>query len=77
MGVALTRAFQWSSPDLSEASVLKDTPLNEALLKHIAHFVEQISTKHPHDATLPFTQPLQWKTILQPSDFHSSEYDLR
>lgn len=76
MGVTLTRTLQWSRPDHSGASELKDTLLNKALLKHIVHFVEQFSTKHPHDATLPFTEPLQWKTTLQPSDFHS-EYDVR
>lgn len=77
MGVALTRAFQWSRPDLSmRDSKLEDTPLNEALLKHIVHFVEQFSSKQPHDATLQFTEPLRWKTSLQPSDF-LSEYDVR
>ncbi|XP_017338138.1 outer dynein arm-docking complex subunit 2 isoform X1 [Ictalurus punctatus] len=75
MGVALTRALQWSRPDRSGASELEDTPLNEALLKRIVRFVEQFSTEHPHDATLPFPQPLQWRTTLQPSDFHS-EYSV-
>lgn len=76
MGVALTRALQWSRPDRSGASELEDTPLNEALLKRIVRFVEQFSTEHPHDATLPFPQPLQWRTTLQPSDFHS-DYSVR
>ncbi|KAM9462528.1 outer dynein arm-docking complex subunit 2 [Clarias gariepinus] len=75
MGVALARALQWGKPDRSKTSELMDTPLNEALLKHMVYFVEQFSTKHPHEATLPFTEPLQWRTSLQPSDFHS-EYDV-
>ncbi|KAK3559681.1 hypothetical protein QTP86_015097 [Hemibagrus guttatus] len=75
MGVALTRALQWSRPDHTGSCKLEDTPLNEALLKHIVRFVEQFNTKHPHDATLPFTEPLQWKTSLQPADF-LSEYNI-
>ncbi|XP_053094481.1 outer dynein arm-docking complex subunit 2 [Pangasianodon hypophthalmus] len=74
MGVALTRALQWSRLEQSEDSELEDTPLNEALLQHIVRFLEQFSTKHLDDATLPFTEPLQWKTSLQPSDF-PAEYD--
>lgn len=76
MGVALTRTLQWSRPDHSGVSELKDTPLNEALLKLIVRFVEQLSTKHPHNATLLFTEPLQWKSTLQPSDFHA-EYNVK
>ncbi|XP_060749860.1 outer dynein arm-docking complex subunit 2 [Tachysurus vachellii] len=75
MGLALTRSLQWSRPDYSGSSKLEDTALNETLLKHIVHFVEQFSNKHPHDDTLPFTEPLQWKTSLQPADFQS-EYNI-
>ncbi|XP_058261595.1 outer dynein arm-docking complex subunit 2 isoform X1 [Hemibagrus wyckioides] len=75
MGVALTRALQWSRPDHTGSSKLVDTPLNEALLKHIVRFVEQFNTKHPQDATLPFTEPLQWRTSLQPADF-LSQYNI-
>ncbi|KAK2866722.1 hypothetical protein Q7C36_002778 [Tachysurus vachellii] len=71
MGLALTRSLQWSRPDYSGSSKLEYTALNETLLKHIVHFVEQFSNKHPHDDTLPFTEPLQWKTSLQPADFQS------
>ncbi|KAI4892456.1 hypothetical protein NFI96_000741 [Prochilodus magdalenae] len=69
MGVALTRAAQWTM------GKLEVTPLNEALLKDIMHFVEQFNSRHPQEAKLVFTEPLQWTTALQASDF-TMEYEL-
>ncbi|XP_036428210.1 armadillo repeat-containing protein 4 [Colossoma macropomum] len=69
MGVALTRAAQWTT------GKLEVSPLNEALLKDIVHFVEQFNSRHPQEAKLVFTEPLQWTTALQASDF-TSEYEL-
>ncbi|KAJ8278066.1 hypothetical protein GJAV_G00083450 [Gymnothorax javanicus] len=73
MGVALSRAAQWTTAS-SGAGKLEDTPMNESLLKEILRFVEQSSSKHPQEASLVFKEPLQWETSLQPSDFNN-EYD--
>ncbi|KAL7856705.1 hypothetical protein SRHO_G00156040 [Serrasalmus rhombeus] len=69
MGVALTRAAQWTM------GKLEVSPLNEALLNDIVNFVEQFNSRHPQEAKLVFTEPLQWTTALQASDF-TSEYEL-
>ncbi|KAI5103609.1 armadillo repeat-containing protein 4 isoform X1, partial [Silurus meridionalis] len=71
MGTAIKRVFQWSRPNDSGVSVLEDTSLNRDLLRHIIDFVQQFSTVHPNEASMPFYEPLQWSTSLQPSDFHS------
>ncbi|KAJ8375947.1 hypothetical protein SKAU_G00065270 [Synaphobranchus kaupii] len=74
MGVALSRAAQWTTAS-SGAGKLEVTPLNESLLKEILRFVEQFSSKYPQEASLLFKEPLQWETSLQPSDF-KNEYDV-
>uniref|UniRef100_A0AAY5EMU2 Armadillo repeat containing 4 n=1 Tax=Electrophorus electricus TaxID=8005 RepID=A0AAY5EMU2_ELEEL len=75
MGLALTRAAQWTTAS-SGMGKLEITPLNESLLKEILHFVEQISARHPQEAKHVFREPLQWETSLQASDF-TTEYDIR
>ncbi|XP_064188478.1 outer dynein arm-docking complex subunit 2 isoform X1 [Anguilla rostrata] len=74
MGVALSRAAQWTTAS-SGAGKLEVTPLNESLLKEILRFVEQFSSKYPQEASILFMEPLQWETSLQPSDF-KNEYDI-
>ncbi|MFT7809573.1 armadillo repeat-containing protein 4 [Arapaima gigas] len=74
MGVALTRAVQWTTA-ASQTGKLEMTPLNESLLTEIICFVEQLSSKHPQEAHFVFQEPLKWTTTLEPSDF-SVEYDV-
>uniref|UniRef100_A0A8B9L3M9 Armadillo repeat containing 4 n=1 Tax=Astyanax mexicanus TaxID=7994 RepID=A0A8B9L3M9_ASTMX len=69
MGVALSRQAQRTT-DRQE-----DAPLNEALLRDIVRFVEQVDSRHPEEAQLVFDEPLLWTTILQASDF-GTEYEL-
>uniref|UniRef100_A0A8C7WSS5 Outer dynein arm docking complex subunit 2 n=1 Tax=Oryzias sinensis TaxID=183150 RepID=A0A8C7WSS5_9TELE len=75
MGVSLSKAAQWTtfSPD---ASKLKSTPTNEALLKEILTFVEQIGSQHPQEADFTFEAPLQWRTTVVTSDL-KSDYHIR
>lgn len=73
MGVALSRAIQWSS----EADKLEKSPLNNDILTEILLFTEEFGDKHPHEARLTFSEPLQWKTTLETSDFMSDLYDIR
>lgn len=73
MGVALSRAFQWSS----EADKLENSPLNNDLLTEILLFTEEFGDRHPHEAKLKFSEPLRWKTTLEASDFRSELYDIR
>ncbi|XP_066521402.1 outer dynein arm-docking complex subunit 2 isoform X2 [Hoplias malabaricus] len=68
MGIALTRAAQWTK------GRLEATSLNEALLKDIVHFVEQFNSRYPEEAGVVFTEPLKWATALQASDF-TAEYE--
>ncbi|NWX55949.1 ARMC4 protein, partial [Promerops cafer] len=68
MGVALTRAAQWTAAG-SGTGTLEITPLNEALLNQIIQFAEDISTKHPQEAAFVFREPLEWKTQLDSSVF--------
>lgn len=73
MGVALSMAIQWSS----DADKLEDSPLNNDLLTEILLFTEEFGDRHPHEARLKFSEPLQWKTTLEASDFISDLYDIR
>ncbi|XP_061096600.1 outer dynein arm-docking complex subunit 2 [Conger conger] len=73
MGVALSRAAQWTTASTG-AGKLEVTPLNESLLKEILRFVEEFSSKYPQEAGLVFKEALKWETTLQPSDF-KNEYD--
>lgn len=75
MGVALSRAAQWTTAS-SGAGKLDVTPVNESLLREVLRFVEQLSSRHPQEASLLFNESLQWETSLQPSDF-TNEYDIR
>lgn len=75
MGVALTRAAQWTTAS-SGTGKLEITPVNESLLKEILEFVEQFSSRHPQEAKHVFKEPLQWTTSLEASDF-KTEYDIR
>ncbi|XP_010883915.2 armadillo repeat-containing protein 4 [Esox lucius] len=74
MGIALTRAAQWTTAS-SGTGKLEITPINESLLKEIARFVEQFSARHPQEAKHVFKQPLQWATSLEACDF-KTEYDI-
>ncbi|XP_056375360.1 outer dynein arm-docking complex subunit 2 isoform X1 [Hyla sarda] len=74
MGVALTRAAQWTSAG-SGTGKLEITPLNEALLNDIIKYVELFSARHPEEAEFVFREPLEWKTNLEPSAFGSG-YDI-
>uniref|UniRef100_A0A8C4YLM8 Outer dynein arm docking complex subunit 2 n=1 Tax=Gopherus evgoodei TaxID=1825980 RepID=A0A8C4YLM8_9SAUR len=49
MGVALTRAAQWTSAG-SGTGTLELTPLNESLLNDIIKFAENFSSRHPQEA---------------------------
>ncbi|XP_060638451.2 outer dynein arm-docking complex subunit 2 [Anolis sagrei] len=70
MGVALTRAAQWTAAG-SGTGRLEITPLNESLLNEIIKFTESFSSKHPQEAAFVFKEPLQWQTKLEPSAFES------
>ncbi|XP_040290276.1 outer dynein arm-docking complex subunit 2 [Bufo bufo] len=74
MGVALTRAAQWTSAG-SGSGKLEITPLNEALLNDTMKYAEAFSSRHPEEAELVFREPLEWKTNLEPSAFGSG-YDI-
>ncbi|XP_036376548.1 armadillo repeat-containing protein 4 [Megalops cyprinoides] len=74
MGVALTRAAQWTTAS-SGAGKLEITPLNESLLKDILRFVEHFGSRHPQEASLVFKEPLRWETSLQASAFQTG-YDI-
>ncbi|KAM4705973.1 outer dynein arm-docking complex subunit 2 isoform 2-T2 [Rhinophrynus dorsalis] len=74
MGVALSRAAQWTTAG-SGTGKLEITPLNEALLNDIIKYVEAFSSRHPEEAEFVFREPLQWKTNLEPSAFESG-YDI-
>ncbi|XP_074842388.1 outer dynein arm-docking complex subunit 2 [Carettochelys insculpta] len=68
MGVALTRAAQWTSAG-SGTGTLEITPLNESLLNDIIKFAESFGSKHPEEAAYVFREPLEWKTQLDYSIF--------
>ncbi|CAM4521422.1 unnamed protein product [Lepidochelys olivacea] len=68
MGVALTRAAQWTSAG-SGTGTLEITPLNESLLNDIIKFAENFSSRHPQEAAFVFREPLEWKTQLDYSGF--------
>nr|XP_005290989.1 outer dynein arm-docking complex subunit 2 isoform X1 [Chrysemys picta bellii] len=68
MGVALTRAAQWTSAG-SGTGTLEITPLNESLLNDIIKFAESFSSRHPQEAAFVFREPLEWKTQLDYSVF--------
>ncbi|XP_072507925.1 outer dynein arm-docking complex subunit 2 isoform X2 [Notamacropus eugenii] len=70
MGVALTRAAQWTTAGFGKGT-LELTPLNEALLNDIIKFVESFRVKYPQEAEFVFKEPLRWKTTLEPSEFES------
>ncbi|XP_053323416.1 outer dynein arm-docking complex subunit 2 [Spea bombifrons] len=74
MGVALTRAAQWTSAG-SGAGKLEITPLNESLLNDIIKYVGAFSSRHPEEAEFVFAEPLEWKTNLDHSAFESG-YDI-
>ncbi|XP_048415957.1 outer dynein arm-docking complex subunit 2 isoform X2 [Stegostoma tigrinum] len=68
MGVALTRAAQWTAAGIGVGK-LEFTPLNISLLNSIIKFVEYVSSKHPQEAALVFREPLEWKSNLEISGF--------
>ncbi|XP_068942472.1 outer dynein arm-docking complex subunit 2 [Petaurus breviceps papuanus] len=70
MGVALTRAAQWTAAGFGTGT-LELTPLNEAILNDIIKFVETFSVKYSQEAEFVFKEPLEWKTTLEPSEFES------
>ncbi|KAG8443312.1 hypothetical protein GDO86_011923 [Hymenochirus boettgeri] len=74
MGVALTRAAQWTTAG-SGIGKLEITPLNESLLNNIIKYAEAFSSKHPEEAQYVFQEPLEWKTNLETSVFESG-YDI-
>ncbi|XP_032812745.1 outer dynein arm-docking complex subunit 2 isoform X1 [Petromyzon marinus] len=69
MGVSLSRAAQWTSDSARGRVTLEPTPMNEVLLNSIANYAEEFGNLHIHEAALEFYEPLQWETLLQPSDF--------
>ncbi|XP_005156286.2 outer dynein arm-docking complex subunit 2 isoform X1 [Danio rerio] len=73
MGVTLSRAIQWSS----DGNKLENSLLNNDILTEIMLFTEYFSESHPEEARLTFSEPLQWKTSLEVSDFTSEIYDVR
>ncbi|XP_053569874.1 outer dynein arm-docking complex subunit 2 isoform X2 [Bombina bombina] len=74
MGVALTRAVQWTTDDSGTAK-LEITPLNESILSDIIKYVEAFSSRYPETANFVFTEPLRWKTELESSAF-GSDYEI-
>ncbi|KAJ8010314.1 hypothetical protein DPEC_G00073750 [Dallia pectoralis] len=74
MGIALTRAAQWTTAS-SGTGKLEISPLNESLLKEIVQFLDQFSVRHPQEAGLVFKEPLQWGTCLDASVF-KTEYHI-
>ncbi|XP_041039870.1 outer dynein arm-docking complex subunit 2 [Carcharodon carcharias] len=68
MGVALTRAAQWTAAGIGVGK-LEFTPLNVSLLNNIIKFVEYVSSKHPQEAALMFREALEWKSNLEISAF--------
>ncbi|KAL1006740.1 hypothetical protein UPYG_G00076220 [Umbra pygmaea] len=74
MGIALTRAAQWTTAG-SGTGKLDITPNNESLLKEILQFVELFSSRYPQEAKHVFNEPLQWCTSLDASDFKEG-YDI-
>lgn len=75
MGVALTRAAQWTAAG-SGTGTLEITPLNESLLNEIIKFTETFSSKHPQETAFVFKEPLEWHTKLEPSAFEAG-YEVR
>ncbi|XP_016406425.1 armadillo repeat-containing protein 4 [Sinocyclocheilus rhinocerous] len=73
MGVTLSRAIQWSS----DGDQLENSPLNNDILTEILLFTEDFADRHPQEARIPFSEPLQWKTSLETADFTSDIYDTR
>ncbi|XP_032093944.1 armadillo repeat-containing protein 4 [Thamnophis elegans] len=74
MGVALTRAAQWTAAGTGTGT-LEITPLNESLLNEIIKFTETFSSKHLQEAAFVFKEPLEWQTKLEPSAFEAG-YDV-
>ncbi|XP_078056353.1 outer dynein arm-docking complex subunit 2 [Mustelus asterias] len=68
MGVALTRAAQWTAAGIGVGK-LEFTPLNVSLLNSIIKFVEYVNSKQPQEAALMFREPLEWKSDLDISAF--------
>uniref|UniRef100_UPI00398EDA7A outer dynein arm-docking complex subunit 2 isoform X1 n=1 Tax=Pristiophorus japonicus TaxID=55135 RepID=UPI00398EDA7A len=74
MGVALTRAAQWTAAGIGVGK-LEFTPLNVTLLNSIIKFVEYVSSKHPQEAAFVFREPLEWTSKLEISAF-GSDYQI-
>ncbi|XP_072364498.1 outer dynein arm-docking complex subunit 2 isoform X2 [Scyliorhinus torazame] len=68
MGIALTRAAQWTAAGIGVGK-LEFTPLNVSLLNSIIKFVEYINSKQPQEAAFMFREPLEWKASLEISAF--------
>ncbi|XP_038654138.1 armadillo repeat-containing protein 4 isoform X2 [Scyliorhinus canicula] len=68
MGIALTRAAQWTAAGIGVGK-LEFTPLNVSLLNSIIKFVEYINSKQPQEAAFVFREPLEWKSSLEISAF--------
>lgn len=68
MGVALTRAAQWTTAGTGTGT-LEITPLNESLLNQIIKFTESFSSKHLIEAAFVFKEPLEWQTKIDPLAF--------
>ncbi|KAK2876473.1 hypothetical protein Q8A67_020569 [Cirrhinus molitorella] len=73
MGVTLSRAIQWSS----DGEKLENSSLNNDILTEILLFTEEFDDRYPEEAKIQFSEPLQWKTSLEASDFTSDIYDTR
>lgn len=75
MGVALTRAAQWTAAGTGVGK-LEFTPLNVSLMNDIIKFVDNVNSKHPQEAALMFREALEWSSGIDPSAF-GSDYETR
>ncbi|XP_032872079.1 outer dynein arm-docking complex subunit 2 [Amblyraja radiata] len=73
MGVALTRAAQWTAAGTGVGK-LEFTPLNVSLMNDIIKFVDNVNSKHPQEAALMFREALEWSSGIDPSAF-GSDYE--
>ncbi|XP_078283647.1 outer dynein arm-docking complex subunit 2 isoform X2 [Rhinoraja longicauda] len=74
MGVALTRAAQWTAAGIGVGK-LEFTPLNVSLMNDIIKFVDNVNSKHPQEAALMFREALEWSSGIDTSAF-GSDYEI-
>ncbi|XP_069770615.1 outer dynein arm-docking complex subunit 2 isoform X4 [Narcine bancroftii] len=74
MGVALTRAAQWTAAGIGVGK-LEFTPLNVSLMNDIIKLVENVNSQHPQEAALMFREPLEWTSGIEVSAF-GADYEI-